>query len=61
MKDDGTQGEKISSEPIAYAFGISPDERFLVVHRRLSGEDNWRDVEAVPVAGGMRVPLLVLA
>jgi hypothetical protein len=57
MKGDGTQEEKISSEPILYAFGISPDERFVVVHRAVSGEDNWQDVEAVPVAGGPWVPL----
>ena len=57
MKDDGTQEEKISSEPILYAFGISPDERFVVVNRVVSGEDNWQDVEAVPVAGGPWVPL----
>jgi len=57
MKDDGTQEEKISSEPVLYAFGISPDERFVVVNRPVSGEDNWQDVEAVPVAGGPWVPL----
>jgi Tol biopolymer transport system component len=57
MKDDGTQEEKISSEPIIYAFGISPDERFVAVHRTLNSENNWWDVEAVPVAGGPWVPL----
>jgi Tol biopolymer transport system component len=35
MKDDGTEEEKLTSEPISYAFGISPDERF-VVHRKCS-------------------------
>ena len=57
MKDDGTQEEKVTSEPIVYAFGISPDERFVVVHRTLRREDNWWDAEAVPVAGGPWVPL----
>jgi eukaryotic-like serine/threonine-protein kinase len=57
MKDDGTQEEKISSEPVDYAFGISPDERFVVVSRSASKEENWQDVEAVPVAGGPWVPL----
>jgi serine/threonine protein kinase len=57
MKDDGTREEKITSEPIVYAFGISPDERFVVVHRTLSKEDKFWDAEAVPVAGGPWVPL----
>jgi Tol biopolymer transport system component len=57
MKDDGTQEEKITSEPIVFAFGISPDERFVVVHRTLSKGDKWWDAEAVPVAGGPWVPL----
>jgi serine/threonine protein kinase len=57
MKDDGTQEEKVTSEPIVYAFGISPDERFVVVHRTLGRKDNWWDAEAVPVAGGPWLPL----
>ncbi len=57
MKNDGTQEEKITSEPIDYAWGISPDERFVAVHRPLNREDNWSDVEAVPVAGGPWIPL----
>jgi serine/threonine protein kinase len=57
MKDDGTQEEKITSEPIAYAYGISPDERFVTVARTLNKEDKWWDAEAVPVAGGPWVPL----
>ena len=57
MKDDGTQEEKVSTEPIVYLSGISPDERFVVVRRPLNREDNWWDVEAVPVAGGPWVPL----
>jgi hypothetical protein len=57
MKDDGTQEEKLISEPIAYAFGISPDERFAVVSRTLEREENWGEAEAVPVAGGPGVPL----
>jgi Tol biopolymer transport system component len=57
MKDDGTQEEKVTSEPVIYASGISPDERFVVVHRTLSREDNMWDAEAVPVAGGPSVPL----
>jgi Tol biopolymer transport system component len=57
MKDDGTQVEKVTSEPIAYAWGISPDERFVAVERPLSREDNWVDIEAVPVAGGPWIPL----
>jgi serine/threonine protein kinase len=55
MKDDGI--EKVTSEPIDGASGISPDERFVVVYRALNREDNWRDAEAVPVAGGPWVPL----
>lgn len=57
MKDDGTQEEKITTEPIVYAFGISPDERFVMVGRTLNREDKWWDAEAVPVAGGPWVPL----
>jgi Tol biopolymer transport system component len=57
MKDDGTQEEKVSTEPILYLSGISPDERFVVVVRALNREDNWWDVEVVPVAGGPWVPL----
>jgi eukaryotic-like serine/threonine-protein kinase len=57
MKDDGTQEEKVTTEPIFYVSGISPDERFVIVVRTLSREDNWWDIEAVPVAGGPWVPL----
>ena len=57
MNDDGTHEEKIGSEPVIYAFGISPDERYVVAHRTLSKEDKWWDAEAVPVAGGSSVPL----
>jgi len=57
MKDDGTQEEKVTSEPIAYVTRISPDERFAVVVRTPNREDNWWDVEAVPLAGGPWVPL----
>jgi eukaryotic-like serine/threonine-protein kinase len=56
MKEDGTQEEKLASEPIAYAFGISPDERFAVV-QRIRGGDNRGEVDAAPVAGGPWVPL----
>jgi serine/threonine protein kinase len=57
MKDDGTQEEQVSSQPIVFSSGISPDEQFVIVHRALSREDNWWDVEAVPVAGGPWIPL----
>jgi eukaryotic-like serine/threonine-protein kinase len=57
MKEDGTGEEKLSSEAMDYAFGISPDERFVAAKRTLSREDNWMDVEAVPVAGGPWIPL----
>jgi hypothetical protein len=57
MKDDGTREEKVTSEPIVFASGISPDERFVAVRRPLNREDNWWDAEAVPVAGGPWVPL----
>jgi eukaryotic-like serine/threonine-protein kinase len=57
MKDDGTQEEKITSEPIAYTLGISPDERFVAVHRTRDKEGNWVQTEAVPLAGGPWVPL----
>jgi len=58
MKGDGTQQEKVSTEPVLHFGGISPDERFVVVERSLGREDrsSW-DVEAVPVAGGPWVPL----
>jgi len=57
MKDDGTQEEKLSSEPVDSAFGISPDERFVAARRTLSREDNWRGLEAAQVAGGPWIPL----
>jgi eukaryotic-like serine/threonine-protein kinase len=57
MKDDGTQEEKVTSEPIVYAWGISSDERFVIVRHSLKREDNWWDLEAVPLAGGTWVPL----
>ena len=57
IKDDGTQEEKVVSEPIDHAFGISPDERYVAVSRPVNREDNWVDVEAVPVAGGPWVTL----
>jgi serine/threonine protein kinase len=57
MKDDGTQQEKVISEPIGNAAGISPDERFAVVYRTLDREDNWQNAEAVPLAGGPWIPL----
>ena len=57
MKNDGTHEEKVTSDPIAYASGISPDGRFAAVHRLLSREDSWWDVEAVPLAGGPWIPL----
>ncbi|HTZ97889.1 MAG TPA: protein kinase [Terriglobales bacterium] len=52
MKDDGSEEEKITSEPIDYAFGISPDEQFVVVYRTLNSEENTVDAEAVPLGGG---------
>jgi eukaryotic-like serine/threonine-protein kinase len=57
VKDDGTQEEKITSEPIVSAFGISPDERFAVVYRTLNREDNRIEADAVPLAGGPWIPL----
>jgi eukaryotic-like serine/threonine-protein kinase len=57
MKEDGTQEEKLTSEPIAYAFGISPDERFAVIYRTRDKENNWVEAEAVPLAGGPWIPL----
>jgi eukaryotic-like serine/threonine-protein kinase len=57
MKDDGSEEQKITSEPIVYAFSISPDERFAVVGRALGKEDKWWDAEAVPLAGGPWIPL----
>lgn len=55
--DDGTQEERISPEPILDVSGISPDERFVAVQRTLNREDNWVDVEALPIDGGPLVPL----
>jgi len=56
MKEDGTQAEKISSEPIiGPPSSISPDERFVVV-RTIKRGDNL-GVEALPIAGGPTVPL----
>ena len=57
IKDDGTQKEKVFSEPILFASSISPDERFVAVHRTLNKEDNWWGVEALPVSGGPTVLL----
>jgi eukaryotic-like serine/threonine-protein kinase len=57
MKDDGTQEERLTSEPIVYAFGISPDERFAVVDRTLDKEEKWSEADAVPLAGGPWIPL----
>ena len=57
MKDDGTQQEKISRDPIQYLGGISPNERFVAVNRTRSKEEDRQDIEAVPVAGGPRIPL----
>jgi eukaryotic-like serine/threonine-protein kinase len=57
MKEDGTQERRVTSEPIPYVWGISPDERFVAVRRLLSKEENWQEVEAAPVAGGPWVPL----
>ena len=57
MKSDGTQEEKVVSKPIAYLRGISPDGRFVVVDRAVSREENWRNIDAVPVAGGPSIPL----
>jgi Tol biopolymer transport system component len=57
MKDDGTQEEKITSGPVLRAFGISPDERFVIISRTLNREDRWWDAEAVPVGGGPWIPV----
>jgi hypothetical protein len=57
MNNDGTREEKVSPEPIDYAFSISPDERFALVRRTLNSEDNWVDAEAVPLSGGPWVRL----
>lgn len=57
MKDDGTQEEKVSNEPIVYTSAVSPDGRFVVVRRALNREDNWWEVQALPVSGGSWVPL----
>jgi eukaryotic-like serine/threonine-protein kinase len=57
MNGDGTQEEKVTPEPIDHAFGISPDERFVAVYRTLGKEENWREAEAVPLAGGPWIPL----
>ena len=57
MKDDGTQEEKLSSEPIASAFGISPDERFAAVYRTLDKEENRVEADAMPLGGGPSIPL----
>jgi len=57
MKDDGTQEEEVAPEPIVYAWGISPDERFAAVRRPVKKGDNWWEIEAAPLAGGASVPL----
>ncbi len=57
IKDDGTQEEKVVSEPIDHAFGISPDERYVAVYRTANREESWGDAQAVPVAGGPWIPL----
>ena len=57
MNGDGSQEEKLSSETILDANAVSPDERFVIVQRGLGREDNWWDVEAVPLSGGPWIPL----
>ena len=57
MKEDGSQEEKVSSEPIVFVSAISPHERFLVVRRALNREDKWWEIQALPIAGGPGVPL----
>jgi|SRR5690349_11239572 len=57
MNQDGTHEEKVSSVPMGWVNGISPDQRFVVVHRTLNREDNWVEVEALPLSGGPSVPL----
>ena len=57
MKEDGTQEEKLSSEPILGVDAISPDERFATVHRSPIGKENWWEAQAVPIGGGPSVPL----
>lgn len=52
MKVDGTEEEKITSEPVVYALGISTEERFVVVGHTLNNEGKWWETEVVPVAGG---------
>ena len=55
IRDDGTHEERVFSEPVEFAGEISPDERFLVVHRTLS--EDFFAVQALPIAGGPPVPL----
>lgn len=57
MNGDGTHEEKLTSEPIARAFGISPDERFAVVYRAVDKEEKWDEADAVPLAGGPWIPI----
>ena len=57
INQDGTQDEKISSEPMQRVSAISPDQRFIAVRHSLNKEDNWWGVEALPLAGGPSVPL----
>ena len=57
MNQDGTHEERVSSVPMGWVSGISPDQRFVVVHRTLNREDNWVEVEALPLSGGPSVAL----
>ena len=57
ISPDGTGEVKVSSVPILYATGISPDERFAAVHRTLGKEDRMWEVEAMPLSGGPPVPV----
>ena len=57
MSEDGSQREKILTEPITGLAAVSPDERYVVVGRVIKGEDSPAAMEAVSLAGGPAVRL----
>ena len=57
MKEDGTEPEKLSTDPVIGFSGVSQDERFVTVRRPLSSEEKWWEVDAVPLSGGPSIPL----
>ena len=59
MNDDGSQLEKVLTEPIDRLSAISPDERFAVIYHEIKGEQAEFPTVAVPLKGGPTIHLCV--